>query len=188
MTDLADTLTAHISEPDLGTDEADRWVCDTDQKAAWAARKMAAYQAEVDRITELAADELNRVRAWAEDASHGARAKVQWFESQLVGYAHRVTDAETRTYKIPGADLKARKTPDRVLVDDADEFVAWAVEAGRTDLLNMKPDLTAIKGSLVVAVDGVEGETSSLYDPATSETAPGVIFQVGSTTYTARLR
>lgn len=200
-----DDLHHHLTDTIAPFAEVDEhFVVDTDEKATWAARKAQRAQAEVDRIRAQADTEIARIREWADDATRTAQHDHDFFVGLLDGYLHRLLDEHgdslPKTYKVIGADLTRRKSPDTLTIDeDAErEFVAWALEHDR-DLVKIKPSPQAVKSLVDLAVEApdldldakgkpaVMGQTSRLVHAATGEVIPGAIYRVGDERYTIKL-
>lgn len=183
MPELGEYLEGAYPTPPI-EDEAARsaFVVDDDDKAAWAARKLARFQGDVDRMEQQARDEKAKIDAWLADATHGARGQVEWFEDLLAGYARRLHDADPdapKTHKFLGGEVGRRKLPDRVVVTNEGAFGAWALENDPL-LLSMKPSVNMVKAAVGRGLDRVDGD---LVASESGELVPGVAYVEGGERY-----
>lgn len=171
MSTTTDDLTSHLlaTGPDLSSDdERERWVCDDDDKAGWALRKLAAAEAERERIKRLAQAEIARIEAWATDADRQVARDVDFFTSQLIGYRRRLEASDPKlpkTYKLPAGSIARRAGRTSVKVVDERAFVEWAYEA-KPDALTMRPKVSALAD--------YPDTSGYIVDPDTGEQVPGV--------------
>ena len=178
MSDLSDVLETNFVEPPIEDEQARAaFVVDDDSKATWAARKLARYEAEIERCEQQAKDEKQRIDEWLDDATSGARNRAKWFADLLAGYAVLLHDADpqcAKTHKFIGGEVGRRKQPDKVEVVDEKTFVEWAL-VEHDDLLKITPSLTAIKGT--IGRGFAVGDTKLVDD--SGEIIPGVEFVAG---------
>lgn len=182
--ELTDHIGAELHEPD---DRA-AFVIDNDRKAAWAMRKLRAALAEAERIRLEAANELDAITRWRDDALRGPQHDVEFFRALLVGYRHELELANPdlpKTYPVPGGKLIRRKGRTRVEITDEAAFVAWALDNDRDALkvTPLKSRLTA-KGSGYIEVPPDTDGPSRLAAP-TGEVVPAVELVAGDDTYDA---
>jgi hypothetical protein len=175
-----EALTDHLLAfgPDLTDAQIrERWTIDDDDAAGWALRKLAAAQAERDRIKRVAQAELARIETWAADADRQVQHDVDFFTARLVEYRRMLEHNNPSlplTYKLPGGSLTRRKAPEVVVIESPDEFTSWALD-NAPDALDYKPKKTVIKewhrrdDGQVVSPDG--------------EPVPGVSVQRGDDRY-----
>lgn len=168
------SLTEHLlaTGPDLDDPtERERWQCDSDDKAAWCFRKLAAIRAEKDRIKAAADAEIARIEAWRTDATSSLAHDESFFVVQLIAYRHRL-EAENpnlpKTYKLPTGSLARRRNPGQTYIGDEAAFVAWAAEHCPGALT---PKLGPVRGWDRAELE--DGE-SALVNPETGEIVPGV--------------
>lgn len=128
MTDLTEHLLA--DGPDLEQPEQrERWRIDGDNTATWALRKLAAIQAERDRIKLLHQAEVSRLDAWAADADRALSHDADFFTARLTEYRLELEQANPdlpKTYKLPAGSLARRAGRESTYIGDEAEFIAWA--------------------------------------------------------------
>ena len=172
---MTDDLTDHLlaTGPDLDDPTVkERWVCDSDEKATWCLRKLAAIQAERDRIKRLWEAEEARLNAWLMDADRPLEHDAAFFIGQLQGYRMQLEDENPdlpKTYKLPTGALARRAGRESTYIGDEDAFVAWAKD-NCPDALRVTPKVTPLK-DWMRQVD--EDGTVHLVSPD-GEVVPGV--------------
>lgn len=148
---LEESFAAALTAPPEGLERAEpdetdpveigdppRWVIDTDTKAAWALRKLAAARAEVARATALRDAEIARINAWYTEATAPAEKDARNFEGMLYRYAVSLyaADPTRRTWSFPAGKISLTVTQTvKPLGDEGDELVAWAESNGYGDTL-----------------------------------------------------
>lgn len=182
MTDL----TEHLASlgPDLTDDEVrDRWRIDNDDLAGWALRKLAAAQAEQDRIKRLAEAELARIHDWQADATRQVQRDVEFFTARLVEYRRDLEARDpslAKTYKLPNGSLARRAGRESTRVTAEDSFVSWALD-NQPDALTYKPKVSALAGYHHEQIDGATVLVSD-----DGEVVPGVEVVRGEDRYEVR--
>lgn len=164
-----------------------------------------------DPIYAEIVEQLTAVENWRGDRLAGIERHREWVRGVLVDYIERQLEENPKlpkTYELPNGTIARRKLPDRIEVLDqlemepisietpvgayyAPEFVAWALDAKRYDLLRVEPDKRALLAAeqagnlntpgLTVDSKGkpsVFGERSALIT-ADGEIVPGVEYVVG---------
>lgn len=130
---------------------------DTEQKALWAARKLQHARRKIAERTEVAAAEIARIQAWADETNKRHEDSAGFFESLLENYHRTMLAADTKqkTIKLPGVTLKARAGQPAWTFDD-DAFIAWAV-VNEPSLLRHTtvPNKTDAKKALTVLETGI---------------------------------
>lgn len=143
---LAEALAA--DRDDLATTEARQaWRIDGDNTASWALRKLAAMEAERDRIRRAAQAEIDRVQAWATAAEAGPNRAIEFFTGKLIDYRRDLEEQNpklAKTYKLPAGDIAVRAGRPSVKVVDESAFVDWAVDHA-PQALTYKPKVTGLK-------------------------------------------
>lgn len=139
--------------PSVEDDEArERFSIDTPEKASWAMRKLGKVLKKRAEIREVAERRKEMIDAWCGAEIARTERDREFFGNLLVNWHERqlIEDPGCKTINLPEGTLKARKSPDKIDVFDADAFIAWAEEQDRNDLLrvNVAPDKTALKGWL----------------------------------------
>lgn len=142
---------------------------ETPEQAAWAMRKYRRLAQKRAQYSALAAAERERIAAWEERVTAGVESQMDFFAGHLEGYAMRERARGSKSLEFPDGSVKTRQTGASFDVDKA-RFLEWAEESKRDDLLRvtLAPDMTAIKGSVVV--DG-----GQVLDPASGEIIPGLV-------------
>lgn len=167
-----------------GDELRQRFVIDGPKTADWALRKLARAKGRQAENAALAAAEVERITEWltAENAKLGH--DVAFFEGLLTEYHRHVLDGEPdrRTIALPAGKLVARKQPDRWQFD-THEFVAWAVRAGRPELVRQPPP-EVNKADAKRAFKLVDGQ---VLDAATGEKAEGVAVEVGDVRFSVEV-
>lgn len=146
MTDLQEHLLAQNEVPE-DDESRERWSVGGDREATWALRKMAACDAEMDRLTADAAHEIEAIKAWLEAALTGPARDRSFFESKLIEYRRRLEADNPKlplTYKVPGGVIARRKGSRSVVITDEQTFVEWALD-NDPELVKLAP----LKGGLV---------------------------------------
>lgn len=145
------------TEDDDPTDE--RWTVDNDRKAAWALRRLAEHQAEVNRINDAAHDEVVLIDQWRTDATRGPQSSIDFHRACLIAYRDRLEadDPELvtkrKTYKLPGGELKRTKGRLSVRVVDEDAFLDWA-RVNETTAVKELPLVAPLKDGSYEFADG----------------------------------
>ena len=182
MADLTDALVeppveAHDFPHPSDLEGRERWAIHNyppdarDKIASWAFRRLAAIEAERQRVTKAADAEAERIERWRDDALKPLKHDEEWFKAKLTEYLRRIREErgedpenpKTLTYKLPTGTIQGRRPPERIEVLDVEKFVEWAETSGHAELVRVKKevDKVAIKKA-TVAKDGVsvviEGE------------------------------
>jgi hypothetical protein len=92
----------------------------------------------------IAKEQLDTVAEWLKDVNGQISKDCAFFEDQLTDYLRREHD-NRKSIKLPWGTIKSRATS---RVEVGEEFIAWAQQNNRDDLLTFappKPNLTAIK-------------------------------------------
>ncbi len=141
---------------------------ETPEKASWALQKYAGMAKRREQNNALAAQEIERVRLWLEQANATVDSGMEFYQGHLEVFAMKQRIAGVKTFDSPSGKIKTRETTVTYEVD-RNTFVDWAEANERKDLLNysVSPNLTAIKK--VVVVSG-----GSAVDPATGGVVPGL--------------
>lgn len=186
MDELTDHLLADgpaLEEPD----QREAFRIDGDRLANWALGKLAAAQAEDDRLRQLAEAERARVTEWEDDARRAVRHDIDFFTGKLIDYRRQLEADDPklpRTYKLPGGSITVRAGRDRLTVTDEAALVEWALEHPEMGALSMKP-LTSKLADLPRVVFEDEGP-GCVIDTTTGAAIPGVVVTPGQPTYGVR--
>lgn len=145
-----------------------------DEVVTWALRKMGTAGARLDEISALAAAERDRISRFVEEASRQPKATVDRFDGLLRDYVARKneTDPKVKTMTFPTGKLTARKSPDRIEVDEVEEFLRWCKRSallGRFFSVEFSPK----KRDLLAAVE--PAGSGLVYDEETRVVREGVV-------------
>lgn len=162
----------------------DGFRCDTDDKAAWALRKLRDARNRLAAIDEQAAEGRLRISQWVEREQAKPLRDVATFEGMLRAYheTELARDPKRKTIRLPDGELQARTGRVAVEVFDEEAFVAWA-DDGHHEFIRIKvaPDKPAL-ASLIPKQVG-DGEVVVVADDG--EIVPGVALRQGPRTFTA---
>jgi phage host-nuclease inhibitor protein Gam len=164
-------------DPDLPytwpSDEKIRWSITNDTLADWALAKYARAEQEINRLRELAAEEIARINARVEEACATAMHDIDFFGHHLTQYHSRLQEQGQagKTYKLLHGDLTSRALPPRVGEVDVDKVQAYdpdlvrvKVEADKRKILDR-----AKQGEVIPGVEIVSGEVSFKPKPGKHE-------------------
>lgn len=176
LTTTADAIRAELhARAERGQPSGWQGVTD-DALAAWALDKIAAHQAEIERIRRNAQAyiELIQSDALADEKPHAD--SVAWLEGEVRRYYESLPDAPA-TYKLPNGKIERRKGRESTKVDDPDAFVSWA-DKHAPDAVKRTPLVSALKG-------WPQTDDGELVTPD-GEVVPGVRVVVGEPTVTIK--
>lgn len=141
---------------------------ETPQQAAWAMRKYRALAQKKAQHEAMADAERERIAAWELRVVSSVEAQMEFFASHLEGYAMKERAKGAKSLEFPDGAIKTRQSGAAFEIDKA-RFIEWAEDAKRDDLLRvtLAPDMTAIKGSVVV-------DNGQVIDAASGEIVPGL--------------
>lgn len=147
------------------------WKIGNDDVAEWAARKYLAATAERDRLVAQRSRWLRQIEDWYENASKEPTRTIDFFRFHLTDYAIRSRTSRKKTVNLPSLKLRTTEHPARVVVDNEDDFIEWAVNA----------DEAAVRVRTEVAKDAIQnypwkviGVTARVVHPETGEVVPGL--------------
>lgn len=181
---LAEHIDAAFAPPEADDEEGrQRFVIDGPKTAEWALRKLGRLRGRMAANDDLANEERRRIDEWLANENAKLQRDASFFEGLLREWQEAVLETEDRkTISLPAGTLRARRLPDRWTFD-GDAFLAWAVRAGRDDLIRTpapEVDRPKVKQSLVV-------EHGIVVDPATGETVDGVTVEPGDVRYSVEV-
>jgi hypothetical protein len=141
---------------------------DTPEQASWAMRKYRRLAQKRAQHVALANAERERIEAWEQRVTAAVDSRMEFFAAHLEGYAIRERANGSKTIEFPDGAIKTRQSGPSYEIDKA-RFIEWAEDAERDDLLriSLSPDMTAIKGFVVV-------DNGQVLDPASGEIIPGL--------------
>lgn len=161
--------------------DASTWNGITDDTTAqWAITKLAGYHRELARLRSNAQAEIERIQTKALDDEAPVRAKIEHWTTELVGYRHRLEDADPllpKTYKLPGGNLLRRAGRKSTVVDNVAEFVAWALDHAPA-AIKYEPQV-----SVLTPAHGFRRLDDGCIVDADGEQVPGVQIVTGPDTY-----
>lgn len=159
-------------------DDPDTFTVDSDNAADWVMRKAAKATAEIARIDAMAAERIETIARWAQDAKAAHESTLGWARGLLADYHQRVLseDPKRKTLDLPTGRVKSRTLKAAPEVADVEAFLSWA---GDSELVRVKrePAKAEINKRLKVAGDQV-------LDPETGEVVPGLGVTAAHTTFT----
>ncbi len=169
--------------------QAERWVPTTMDAAQWCADKLRHAQDVLDRMVEHRDRWQAQIDEWFDDASRMPAREVKFFRDLLAEYALTVrAETEQKTVPLPSATIRTVETKPRVVVKDADEFVKWADEEGRDDLMRITqaPDAKAI--ARYPWAPCPDGCCEMVIDAHSGERVPGLAWEPGHVSATVNVR
>lgn len=152
---------------------SEAWSIATDDDAAWASRKIATAQAEIDRINAWADREHKRIDDIVEREVRGPLNTIDFMKAHLHSWFNKLlaNGRRTKSIDLPGGRFSVRTIPSQAKVDDQTQFLAWAKQ-NAPELVRVKEtvDLTELKKRF--EVDG-----QYVIDTLTGEFVPHVIVE-----------
>lgn len=184
MTDLAEFLETppETDAPEPGTAAH---VVKDDADAAWHIRMLKKWESETARIHTAAEHERNRIQEWEDGAIARVLPKVEFYKGALLNYQRQLMEADRffpKTYYVVGGSLTRVKQPDRLVIDDMEEVVAWCneVEDGAAVKFTQKALIPELRKLVTVTEDEkVVGRDGCL--------VPGVRWLVGEEKFDVKL-
>lgn len=186
---------------EMDAPERKGFIINSDAEAIKVLARVARWEREADRIRQIVADELDRIKTFAaanlgtKDEPRGAAREVAFYQGVLTDYYRRLEDKDPetpQTHKLPGGWIGRRKNPDSVEVVDEAKFIRWAVANDRGDLLQpfKVADKTTLRENLTPQADptkATHGDTLHFVD-ADGTVIPGVMYRVGDDRYEAKAK
>lgn len=135
-----------------------------DKIASWAMRRLAAIEAEKERLSDAAEEETARIMRWLADAHRPLERDYAFFRSSLTNYLLAIRDErgedrdapKTKSYKLPTGTITGRAGSESINVLDEEKFIEWAKESGYDDLVRTKVEVAKSEIKKHIAVkDGV---------------------------------
>lgn len=154
--------------------ENEGFVVDTDQKADWAIRKLAAVRKKQTENEAIYNAEVLRITEWLSTVNTALQRDALYFEAVLRPYALTQRSEGRKSITLPHGTLKTTAGQPRIEFNDESKFIEWASKNEPT-LLRVKTevDKTALKaliteegvvistqGEIVPEVKVVPAETS----------------------------
>lgn len=129
----------------MNEEEQEPFKIENDSQATWAMRKFKEVADKIDENIGIAEAENSRVSEWLDEVNKTLESQANYFRAMLYDYMQRERD-KRKSIKLIDGTIKSRAVT-RVDVS-TDEFIEWAQENDRDDLLIFKepvPSLAAIK-------------------------------------------
>lgn len=186
--------------PDATDDERGRYRITNDGAAGWALKKLALAHAEIDRVTDQAQAEYDRIARYVADATAGPKHEIAFFEGLLREYHEGLLDeeidrlmgegkpyaeawqkAKRKTYRLPAGELVARKGGTGYDTEDTEAFDRWVRENPVERLRFAK--VSPAKAEITEATQSTEAGTLVLDD---GEYVPGVRFYENPPSFAAK--
>lgn len=87
------------------------FVIDNLEKAEWALKKIAEHKAAIQRISDFAKAEIEKIQVWAQEQAKSHEEDVKYFESLLQPFAaEELKGKKTKTVKLPSGKMSFKKT------------------------------------------------------------------------------
>lgn len=116
---------------------------DDDSQATWAMKKLREKVLKIRENERIAKEQLDAVAQWLEEVNGTLQSEAAFFDGHLKDYMRRERD-KRKSIKLPWGTIKSTAST-RIEVEP--EFIAWAQENERDDLLRFyppEPNKTAI--------------------------------------------
>lgn len=138
----------------------------------WVFREvLAPLKAKVEQVRELEAEEIDRIKSWAENKTRGPLQEIGYWEQRIADYHLELlrTDPKQKTISTPYG--KSKTTTSRAQPQKADEskLLAYAKENKLTDFIKVEESVKwgDLKKSLKVVGDNVVDENGEIVEGAT---------------------
>lgn len=133
---------------------AERYRVTDDASAGWALRKLAKVRAEMQRDSDLVADEVDRLKTWLRGRNDSRQRSVDFFEGLLRDWFERCRedDPTLKSKALPWGKVSARKVGATVKVVDVDALVCHV--GLDSPLVRVKAEGVAVALKQAVLVDG----------------------------------
>lgn len=175
-----ENITSYIIEDGEQEFDEQGFTISDDGTADWAIEKIAAAQAEIDRMTADCNEKISKIRERLEQFKKQPQSTIAFMEQKLMEYVAGLnvapTKAGTRIYNLPAGKVSIKPQAPAFTVSD-DDFVSWLKSTGKSDLIKctekgqwgeLKKNgiIVSDDGATVLTADGeiVEGVTAELRD------------------------
>lgn len=154
--------------------ENEGFVVDTDQKADWAIRKLAAVRKKQTENEAIFNAEVTRITEWLSTVNTALQRDALYFEAVLRPYALTQRTEGRKSITLPHGTIKTTAGLPKIEFKDESAFIEWA-KANDPTLLKVKTDIdkTAVKaliteegvvistqGEIIAGVEVIPAETS----------------------------
>ena len=143
ITDLTDYLLEQGQPASFTEIDDTKFAINNDDEALWAMRRLAKAQRHIDEIQRLASIEIERITQWVVDSTSSSNNEIDYLDQVLTNYVLRVREDENdgrKKLEFPDGTITTRQTSDKVVVEDAEAFIAWVA-----DIVARHCDLSAIQ-------------------------------------------
>jgi len=108
------------------------------ERRMWVVRRLRSDLAEID---SHAAQEIERIEAWANEQREKIAKQTEWLEAGLLAY---LKGTGKKTLKLVSGTLKWREGRERVVIEDEKEFIETASDIFISRKTTVKPDRQAL--------------------------------------------
>lgn len=136
-------------------EQTQRFSVDDKGAANWAMRKLARIRKLQAENAEVAAEERRRIDEWVTRENDKLERHAQFFEGHLTDFHRRELEADpkAKTISLPTGKLESKARQPKVIIDDVDEFIAWASKE-RAEFVRMTPAIAKAAVNDAVLKDG----------------------------------
>jgi phage host-nuclease inhibitor protein Gam len=141
--------------------ETGRFVITNPSSADWALRKLARVRGDVAQVDAVAEEQVATVRDWQQRERERLGHDEEFFCALLAEY-HRDRlgeDERAKTIRLPHGELRARRTPAGIHIEDEDSFLRWAEEDGRFTYQVTRLDKRLVKDAVLKDGEVLPGVT-----------------------------
>jgi phage host-nuclease inhibitor protein Gam len=165
MTTTVERLEAAVRPADAPAEPTEGWAVRDMDTAAWASRKAAEAQREINRVDAWEQREIERVRNAAATERARFERDLEFFAHALAAYLQSLIHAgrKTRTLNLPGGTIRLRARPTAFDLDEQ-KALEWA-RVTHPDLLRVRESLDKAAFKRLVAL----GDSGTVIDPETGE-------------------
>ncbi len=172
-----------LEDLDLDSFEEDQeatapaWRIADDGAADWAVRKIAEEKAELDRIKQLAEEQIEKIQQKVDAAERRYTNGTRFLTSKLAEYFETVPHKETKTkhsYRLLSGSL-VKKIGGTTMKQDDEKLLEYLKACGDTDMIKVeeKPRWGDFKKRLeIVGGSVVDSETGEIVEAVHIETKP----------------
>ena len=136
-------------------------------------RRIKNLRTRADQNSQLANDEVAKIRAWEGEVNGPILRQLDFFESLLKQYMRFVrdgSDGKVKSLNLPTGTIKTTAQQPKWAVDDVDAFARWALE-NNPDLIKLDYKPVGVAELKKTFVDNGEGE--AVHKP-TGDLVPGL--------------
>ena len=153
---------------------ADTFTVDTDEKAAWAMRKLARVKALLEVNSKMASDEVQRIYRWEFEVNAPLEKDAEYFIGILEHYGlTQRQESDRKTIKLPYGSISSKAGQDKWEFDP-ETFIPWARQSAPS-LIRIKEEVNAADAKKVLSATG-----DGAILPQTGEIVPGLKITEGT--------